>query len=74
MEARPGTAAGILGTSLAVIGVIVIVAAFLMRRYGLLGADGLFVGGLMVVAGLLLRIEAAVARGAGRASSDAQRR
>lgn len=79
MNKRPGRAVGDLGTWAAVLGVIVIAETFVLRRYGVVGADGLFVGGSMLVGGLLLRIEAAVTRSAGRIcgmqhSSEVQQR
>jgi hypothetical protein len=68
VDNRPGTAVRATGTAAAVIGVIVIVISFQGRRYGFLGDDGVFVGALLLVSGLLLRIEAAVA--AGRTTGD----
>jgi hypothetical protein len=62
MDRRPGRAVGVGGTLAAIVGVALIVITFVGRPYGQggLGTDGLFVGGLLLLGGLLLRIEAAV--------------
>ncbi|GIF71537.1 hypothetical protein [Asanoa siamensis] len=66
-DGRPGRITGVVGTVVAAAGVVVVLTEF-SRAFG--DGRGIMVGGILVVAGLLLRVEGAIWASRGPAEDE----